>query len=125
MLDELAALLMFVADLNNLADIVARAEVVGGQTLYLLWPGGAPHQGLTIGPNLVYNLANLRFKAHVQHAIGLVEYEVGDTAKIGLFGLKHVDETARSGNDNLDATLQISNLRAPRHAAVNTRVLDP
>ncbi|RUP48880.1 hypothetical protein BC936DRAFT_143756 [Jimgerdemannia flammicorona] len=96
MLDKLSTLLVLRADLDDLADVVAGAEieganvhlnVVGGETLHLLGPGSAPHEGLTVRTDLLNNFADLRLETHVKHAIGFVEHEVGNAAEVRLLGL--------------------------------------
>lgn len=52
--------------------------------------------------DLIYNFADLWFKAHVQHAVGLVQHQVGATPQIGLSCLQEVNQTTRGGNADLD-----------------------
>lgn len=55
-------------------------------------------------------------------AHGLVHHEVGDTAKVGLAGLEHVDETAGRGDDDFGTTLKVAVLTALRDSTVQARV---
>lgn len=51
-------------------------EEIGGETLDGVGKCSAEHEGLSAlhrHPTLLYNAADLRLEAHVQHAIGLVE----------------------------------------------------
>lgn len=51
------------------------------EPLYILGPGCAEHESLSIGTNLPNNLANLGFEPHIEHAISLVHDEICDTTK--------------------------------------------
>lgn len=42
-------------------------------------------------PDLIYNFADLWLKAHVQHAVGLVEHQVGAAPQVCLSGLQEID----------------------------------
>ncbi|KAI3481231.1 hypothetical protein L1887_56447 [Cichorium endivia] len=130
--DKLALLLKLGANLDDLLDVVVCGELgganvdlgkvveeVAGKTLHLLGPGGGEHERLTVGANLLENLADLGLETHVEHAVGLVHDEVGDAAEVGLAGVDHVDQTTRGGDDNLGATLQVAGLGALGHTTVD------
>ena len=117
MLDHLVPLLHLRNDLDDLGDAVVGSEVhgtdvdldevveeVGRKSADLLGPGGRPHERLAVGTNLTNDLADLGLETHVKHAVGLVKNEVRDATEIGLAGLEHVNQTARSGNADLDTT---------------------
>lgn len=53
-------------------------------------------------PDLIYNFADLWLKAHVQHAVSLVQHQVGATLQVGLSCLQEVNQTTRSGNADLN-----------------------
>mmetsp|Transcript_21043 Transcript_21043/g.35495 ORF Transcript_21043/g.35495 Transcript_21043/m.35495 type:complete len:236 (-) Transcript_21043:673-1380(-) len=99
-------------------------QEVSGKSLHFLRPSGRPQQSLTIRANLTHNLSDLGLKTHIQHAISLVQHQVGDTTEVGGSILQMVDETARSRNDDLNTTSQIMNLGPLGHSSVHTGVLD-
>lgn len=136
-LDHLVTLLHIGADFDNLSNSVVGSKVhgtnvdlnevvkeVGSHGADLLGPGGGPHQSLTVGANLLKNLANLGLETHVEHAISLVENKIGDTAQVGLASLNHVNETTRSGDADLDTARKVTNLRALGDTTVNAGVAD-
>ena len=88
----------------------------------LLGPGGAPHERLSVGPDLLHNLPDLRLETHVQHPIGLVQHQVGAPAQVGLPHLQEIDQPTRSGDTDLDATLQVPQLTSLGRAAVDASV---
>jgi hypothetical protein len=88
----------------------------------LLGPCGGPHASLTVRANLANDLANLRLETHVQHAIGLVENQVGNATKVGTTSLQHINETAGGSDTNLDATGQVTDLRTLGDTTVDTGV---
>ena len=85
MLDELASLLEFRADLDHLGDVgvggkIERSDgdlhevvqVVVGESLNLLGPGSREHECLSVGSDLVDNLSDLWLETHVKHSVCLV-----------------------------------------------------
>ena len=95
-----------------------------GELLDILGPCRAEHQGLTVWSDLANNLSDLRLETHVQHSVGFVHNEVGDTSQVGLVLLKHVDKTTRSGDHNLDTALKVTDLRTLWRATINGSVSD-
>ncbi|GIX64294.1 serine beta-lactamase mitochondrial, putative [Babesia caballi] len=134
---ELSALLVLFDDKDFLRYVVAGLEVerpdvdvdgllaaeVVGERLHLLGPRGRPHQRLPVRPDLADDLANLRLETHVEHAIGLVQDQVGDAPQVGDVGLEEVDEAAGAGEQNLDATPQFIHLLSELRALL-TDLLD-
>lgn len=53
-------------------------------------------------PNLIYNFADLWLKAHVKHAVCLIQYKVGASTQVRLPCLQEVNQTTRGGNANLN-----------------------
>jgi len=96
--------------------------VIGRKLANLLGPGGRPHAGLTVRANLADDLANLGLETHVKHAVSLVEHEVGDAAEVGLAHLKHVDQTTRGGDADLDTLGEVTDLLALGHTTVDAGV---
>lgn len=60
------------------------------------------HPGLAYS-DLFNNLANLRLKAHIQHAVGLIQHQIGAATQVGLPRLQEVNEATGSGNADLNA----------------------
>lgn len=98
--------------------------VIGRKLANLLGPGGRPHASLTVGTNLADNLADLGLETHVKHAVGLVEYQVGNATKVGLAHLEHVDQATGSGNADLDTSGEVADLLALGDTTVNAGVPD-
>lgn len=134
-LDHSVPLLHVRHDLDDLSDtVVGRkfhrtdvdlnvvVEEVGGELTDFLRPGGGPHAGLTVGTDLTDDLADLGLETHVQHAIGLVKNQVGDTAKVGTSGLQHVNQTTGSGNADLNTAAQVTDLGTLGDTTVDTGV---
>ena len=92
--------------------------------LDVLRPGSREHQRLSIGTNLSNDLPDLRLETHVKHTIRLVHDKVGDATKVGLLGLKHVDQPTRSGDHDLDTALQVTDLRTLGCTTVDSSVPD-
>jgi len=99
-------------------------EVSVSKTLNLLGPGSREHEGLTVGTDLFENLLDLRFETHIEHAIGFVHDEVGDTTKVGLAGFEHVDQTTGGSDNDFGTSLEITNLSSFRYSSVNAGVAD-
>lgn len=136
-LDKSVSLLVLGADLDDLGNVMGSRQlkrtnvdldlvlkVVMGQSLDLLGPGGGPHEGLSVGSNLVDNLSNLRLETHIEHSVGLIEHQVGHSSKVGLARLEHIEQTTGSGNDNLDTSREVSDLLASGDTTVDTGVSD-
>jgi hypothetical protein len=79
---------------------------------------------LTIGPNLADNFTDLGFETHIKHSVSLVQNEVGDTAKVGLLRLQHINEATRRSNHNLDTTLEITDLWSLWCTAIDGSIAD-
>lgn len=128
---------MIVHNLNNLLNVVVGRQVqrsnvdldevveeIGSKLSNFLGPCCGPHASLSVGTDLTNDLANLGLETHVQHAISLVENQVGNTAKVGLSRLEHIDETSGGGDENLNTTGQIANLGSLRDTSVDAGVSD-
>lgn len=136
-LNHTVALLHVTDNLNNLGDAVVGSQLHGTNVdldkvmekvrchgTDLFRPCSRPHQSLTVGTNLLNDLANLRLETHVQHAISLVENKIGDSAEIGLASLEHVNKTAGGGNADLYTAAEVTDLGSLGNTAVNAGVAD-
>jgi hypothetical protein len=91
-------------------------------TLKINPPGkcGREHNRLAVGPAVVDDPHDLGLETHVEHAVGLVEDDVGDAAQVrhlARVGRQHVDHTARRAHDDFRACAQYENLE--RQSAKN------
>ncbi|KAL2134474.1 hypothetical protein VTI74DRAFT_120 [Chaetomium olivicolor] len=95
-------------------DVVAQ-EVLG-KHLDVAGEGGREHERLALaGGRHVLALddaANLGLETHVEHAIGLIKDKVLDVAERDATTLYEVDKSARSGNKEIAAALDLAELRA-------------
>mmetsp|Transcript_89597 Transcript_89597/g.161594 ORF Transcript_89597/g.161594 Transcript_89597/m.161594 type:complete len:300 (-) Transcript_89597:549-1448(-) len=94
------------------------------QVLDLLRPGRRPHQRLALGADLRHKPSELRFEAHVQHAVGLIHHKVGHAGQIGDLGVQEIQQSPGSGNYNLHSAAQLTLLTLPGHASIHDRVAD-
>lgn len=92
--------------------------------LNVFWPGCAEHECLTIWANLANDLSDLGFETHIKHTVSFVHDEVSYAAKVCLLGLQHVDQTAWGSDSDLDASLEVTNLRALWGATIDGSVAD-
>lgn len=98
--------------------------VIRGKLANLLGPRSRPHASLTVRANLADDLPDLRLKTHVEHTVSLIEDEVGDTPQVGLARLEHVNQTAGSGNADLDTASKVTDLTTLGHTTVHASVPD-
>ncbi len=68
------------------------------------------HQSWTDRRKLGDDFADVVNKAHVQHAIGLVEHETFDLIEPERIAFDQIDETARRGDQDVNAVEQGANL---------------
>ena len=61
--------------------------------------------------DLVDDLADLRLEAHVEHAVGLVEHQVGGAPQRDLAHLQVVQQAARRRDHHLSAYMTDSTVR--------------
>ena len=92
-------------------------QEIAGQRLHLLRPGRRPHQGLSIGTNLRYDLSDLRLESHIEHAIGFVHHQVRDSPQVRHAGLQEIELPTRRRDHDLRAPAQLIGLVASRHAS--------
>lgn len=137
MLDKLGSLFKVSADLDHLLDVVVGSQVHGsdvdlnevvqevhGKSLDFLGPSGREQQCLSVRSNLGDNLPDLRFETHVQHSVGFVHDKVGDSLKVGLAALEHVDQSTGSSDNDFGTSLQVSDLLTLGDTTVDSGVPD-
>ena len=78
---------------------------------------GAEQQGLTVVRRGADDLAHGRPEAHVEHAVSLVEYEHLHAAQMGGSLVHKVHQTARRGDEHVDAAVECLDLRVVGNAA--------
>mmetsp|Transcript_173979 Transcript_173979/g.423203 ORF Transcript_173979/g.423203 Transcript_173979/m.423203 type:complete len:271 (+) Transcript_173979:589-1401(+) len=100
------------------------AQVVGREVAHLARPGGAEHHGLPVRRNGLDERADLGLKAHVQHAVGLVQHEVRAAVEVKLPALKVVVEPSGRAHDEVPALTHLTELRSTGCTAVHTDRLD-
>mmetsp|Transcript_37782 Transcript_37782/g.80467 ORF Transcript_37782/g.80467 Transcript_37782/m.80467 type:complete len:403 (+) Transcript_37782:329-1537(+) len=138
--DGTRVLLVLVAHLEALVDGLGGTQVGGvvdgdhqwvheegrGEARHLLWPRGRPHECLALGGvRLLDDGPELRLEAEIEHAICLVEHEEGAPTQVRLRCVHEVEQPSRRGDTDLHSVLQVAQLRALWHAAVDGGVLHP
>ena len=93
------------------------AHQVGDLAHGLLVEGRREQQCLTLGRRLAHNAADGGQKAHVEHAIGLVEHQDLNLVQVAGALLDQVDQTTRRGDQDVAAVLEGRGLRLVAHAA--------
>ena len=59
------------------------------------------------------------YKAHIEHAVGLIEYEELDLAELDVALVHEVEQAARGGHQDIYTRLQLSRLGMLRHTSEN------
>ena len=93
------------------------AHQVGDLAHGLLVERGREQQRLALGRRLAHNTADSGQKAHVEHAIGLVEHQHLNLVKVASALLDQIDQTARRGDQDVTAVLECRGLRLVAHTA--------
>mmetsp|Transcript_71930 Transcript_71930/g.142703 ORF Transcript_71930/g.142703 Transcript_71930/m.142703 type:complete len:261 (-) Transcript_71930:392-1174(-) len=88
---------------------------------YLFWPRGGEHHCLPPGWHIGDNLSNLGLKAHVQHAISLIQHKEFDIAKADHATLDEVVEPAGCACQELWSATQVCKLRTLWCTAISQR----
>ncbi len=83
----------------------------------LLVERGREQQRLALGRRLAHNAADGGQKAHVEHAVGLVEHQDLDLVQVAGTLLDQIDQTARRGDQDVAAVLECRGLRLVAHTA--------
>ena len=93
------------------------AHQVGDLAHGLLVEGRREQQRLTLSRRLAHNAADGGQKAHVEHAVGLVEHQHLDLVQVAGTLLDQIDQTARRGDQDVAAVLERRGLGLVAHAA--------
>ena len=93
------------------------AHQVGDLAHGLLVERRREQQRLALGRRLAHNAADGGQKAHVEHAVGLVEHQHLDLVQVAGALLDQIDQTARRGDQDVAAVLEGSGLGLVAHAA--------
>ena len=95
------------------------------QLLHRLRHGSGKQQRLHLAvAHALQDALHVVDKAHVQHAVGLVEHEQLDVLQIDIALSAQVVEAAGRGDEHIDARAQRFRLVVLRHAAVDERAAD-
>ena len=86
--------------------------------------GKASQTNLTVRADLLEDLPDLGLEAHVQHAVSLVQTEVGDPLQVHLASLQEVDQPPGCRDHDLAAVLDVPQLRSLGSSSEHTGVLD-
>ena len=95
-----------------------------GQSLDLVRERGREQQALLLGRENGQHALDVMHKAHVQHAVGLVQHEELDLAQVEVALLMVVQQAAGRGDQDVDAIAQARQLRAHAHATEHDHGLD-
>mmetsp|Transcript_54754 Transcript_54754/g.162813 ORF Transcript_54754/g.162813 Transcript_54754/m.162813 type:complete len:245 (-) Transcript_54754:367-1101(-) len=103
-----------------------RVEDVSGDPLHRLGPRGREEERLVVSGQLGHDGADVLLKAHVEHAISLVEHQHAAVLEArrrasprGAVQVKHVHHAPRGGDDDFTAGLQVARLTPLGCAAVD------
>ena len=85
-------------------------ENIACKSLNLVGHGGREHDGLSVGGQSLYDSHDVVIESHVEHAVGLVEYEETDTAEIDVAHTYMTEKTSRRCNDHVGTHSQTAHL---------------
>ena len=88
-----------------------------GQALDLVGEGGREQQVLSTRRQFSQYATDVMDKAHIQHAVRFVQHKDFHAIKADRVLMFEVQQTARGGNEDVDATAQLHHLRVDAHAA--------
>lgn len=126
------------ADLDNLGDRVGNngaaadrdlertSEDLAGERLHLSRERGGEEDCLAVGADLADDLHDLRLEAHVEHAVCLVQNEIGHPLEVNQparVGRQELDHSPGRADDDFGSPLHVGDVVLERHAAVRTRRL--
>lgn len=124
--------LFVLADMENLVidvlglGLIARhihfdrigAELIGGVQNVEIQSGAKDHE-LTLFGNALENELHIVFKAHVEHAIGLVENDAAHLLQVDQVLFEKIDQTSGSSDDEFNSVAQTFLLLVVRDTSVN------
>ena len=94
-------------------------QEIDREFLDLFFEGSREQQGLTHFRQIGQHATDSGQEAHVQHAIGFIEYQHLDVAQLQRALFDVIDQATRCCDQNINATTQRVDLRAHAGAAVN------
>ena len=97
---------------------------LGGNGLDLPRPCGREEERLALARQCGHDALDLGLKAHVQHAVGFIQHQVGDLSQPDLAAFQEVIQAPWRGNDEVDAVLNVPQLRALGRSAVRAPAQD-
>ena len=86
--------------------------------------GGGEQQGLALGRAAPRDIGDVVVKAHVEHAVGLVEHQRIERLELEAAALEVVHEPPGRADDDVRAVLEARHLRLHRRAAAQRQHLD-
>lgn len=100
-------------------DLLIVVEILLRDLLNLLAHRGGEEERVVVLGQLLEDGVDTLGEAHVQHLIGLVEDDIADVVELRHATVDEVDETARRGDNDLHALLQLADLRHDVGTAVD------
>lgn len=92
------------------------------QLLDLYWPSGAEHGSLPVWVrNKVENLPDIFLEAHVEHPIGFIKHQIGDSSQISVATLDKIEQAPWGRNEYLNAIAESPLLVNSRNATVDSK----
>lgn len=112
---------------NRKEDVIL--QEVTGEDLNVTGESGREHKGLAVVDArhilTLNDAANLGFKTHVEHSVGLIQHKILNVLKGDPAALDQVDKTTRGGNKEIAATLDLAKLTANVSTTVDDARSDP
>ena len=99
--------------------ILRRLHVLLGQAQNRTGHGCGEQQSLAFSRQAAHNFFDIINKAHIQHFVGLVQYQEFDMVQTDSAAVDMVNQASRSADNNLHIVAQRTNLAFNRLAAVN------
>src|SRR5215470_5244779 len=93
----------------------------GGELADVVRIGGGKHQVLTLPRQQLQNPPDVVNEAHIEHAIGLIEYTAANRTKIERALTRQIEQPPRSGDEQIAAGAQRLDLRSLTDATEDHR----
>ena len=100
------------------------AHVSGPERHHAVGVGGREQQGLALAGALAHDLRDVVGKAHVQHAVGLVQHQGVQRLEIQGLALQVIEDAPRGADHDVRAVGEAGDLRAHGGAAAQREHLD-